>query len=149
MAQTKEYFAEYYQKNKEKVKAKTGAYSKTKRGKQVHKKSRAKHYQSVHGRAVVLRHAANQRDECSLSVEWVEQRILAGCALSGLPFDLSVPKQQSPYAPSIDKINPTEGYTEANSRLILWSLNAFKGSNTDADMLRIASALLTKQAGGV
>jgi len=47
------------------------------------------------------------------------------CAVTGLTFDLdkSDKGKVNPYAPSIDRIKPSLGYTRGNVRLICYQLN--------------------------
>lgn len=62
-----------------------------------------------------------------LDREWFQTRLDAGvCELSGLPFDLTGYASvggRGPNIPSVDRINPSGGYTKDNCRMILWWLN--------------------------
>lgn len=59
---------------------------------------------------------------CDLTKDWLASRIAAGfCEMSGLPFDMDTPR--GPNSPSVDRINPRGGYTQANCRVVLWYLN--------------------------
>lgn len=59
-----------------------------------------------------------------LSTEWIAQRIRAGkCELTGVPFVL---ERNSPYMPSIDRIDSSKCYTPDNCRVILLILNLAK-----------------------
>lgn len=73
---------------------------------------------------------------------WAYKRLSKGCELTGIPFELDVDGSISLYSPSIDRIDPTKGYTKDNCRLILNSLNCFKGTGTDEHIFQIAEALL-------
>lgn len=77
-----------------------------------------------------------------LTKEWVLSRWTGHCELSGLPFSV---RYDSPgpkfYSPSIDRIDPKLGYTQANCRVVLWAVNSLKHDGTDADMYRVAKAL--------
>lgn len=94
---------------------------------------------------------ANKRKECEaknipfdLDEEWYRDRIEAGCALTNLPFVMDSPKVDT-RSPSVDRINPNGGYLKSNCRLILHSLNSFKGSGNDDEMYLIASILLYRK----
>lgn len=63
------------------------------------------------------------------------------CALTGLRF-WSTPERFGPTIPSIDRIDARAGYTEGNVRIVLLGVNALRGCGTDAEMLRIARALI-------
>lgn len=71
----------------------------------------------------VARHRAKAKGvPCTLDPEDIQARIDAGhCEVTGIPFDLTKPRSWN--APSLDRINPSEGYTPTNVRVILFSLN--------------------------
>jgi hypothetical protein len=87
--------------------------------------------QTPNGRANKLLHNAKSRAkrkniEFSISEEFVRDKIAIGkCELTGLSFDLTISKttKDNPFAPSLDRIDPNKGYTEENTRLILWAAN--------------------------
>jgi hypothetical protein len=90
--------------------------------------------------------------EFTLTKEWAKQTYTGFCSLTGLPFIVRSAEDRlggksggGTYSPSIDRINPLEGYTEENCRWILHSVNNFKGSMSDAEMFTIAQALLNKR----
>lgn len=85
--------------------------------------------------------------EYNLTAEWAEQTYTGYCSLTGLPFQVAyhAPAGKSggrPYSPSIDRINPLRGYVQDNCRWVLFAVNSFKGTMTDAEMLTIARALI-------
>lgn len=62
--------------------------------------------------------------ELSLTLEWIEDRLEAGvCELTGIHFT-DAPRH--PFLPSLDRIDPSRGYSPDNCRAILWMLNAAK-----------------------
>lgn len=77
----------------------------------------------------------------TLSDSWAETVWTGKCALTGIEFVKS-DKGLSPFSPSIDRIDATQGYTTQNCRFILNCLNIFKGKMTDSQMLSIAKALV-------
>jgi len=79
--------------------------------------------------------------EFDLTLEWILERWTGFCELTGLPFKLEVNKRDR-YSPSIDRIDPTKGYTQENCRLVLWAINTFKGDGDDKTMFDIATALI-------
>lgn len=79
--------------------------------------------------------------EFDLDLEWIAERIERGfCEVTGLPFDLITGR--SSFAPSLDRINPSKGYTKDNVKVVAWAYNAAKGAGTHDDVLRLAQALV-------
>ena len=78
-----------------------------------------------------------------LDNEWAAPLWVAGCAITGLPFQSNKQKGPWPFSPSIDQIKPGLGYTKENARFLLWGVNALKGAGTDEDMLTIAEAIVS------
>lgn len=76
-----------------------------------------------------------------LTAEWAAARWTGYCELSGIPFDLTNTVVGF-YSPSIDKIDPEEGYLPDNCRFVLFSVNGFKSVGTDDDVLSVALALV-------
>ena len=87
--------------------------------------------------------AKTRKWEYDLTHEWAAARWTGKCEITGVPFRLN-PAGRGPYPFSctIDCIDPSRGYTQDNSRFILWGCNALKGSGTDTDMLEIAQAIV-------
>lgn len=63
------------------------------------------------------------------------------CAVSRLPMTWGKGNFY-PTSISIDRINPEEGYTAANIRLVCYAVNAFKGRWSDDHMYEIAVAIV-------
>jgi len=82
------------------------------------------------GRAKKLLQSAAMRSKkrgepMTLTLEWVQEKMAHGyCEVSGIRFDTSGSKMADPYAPSIDRIDSSKGYSPDNCRMILWALNA-------------------------
>lgn len=71
------------------------------------------------------RNRAKQKGlEFTLTKEWVKSRG-SNCELSGLPFrpEYDGVYGRNPFAPSVDRIDSSKGYTPENSRLIFSCLN--------------------------
>lgn len=79
-----------------------------------------------------------------LPIDWFEERLKQGCALTRLDFVKSDGPGPNPFSPTTDRVDPNGGYTTDNCRLILNAVNALKGSGTDEQMFTIARALLEK-----
>jgi hypothetical protein len=77
-----------------------------------------------------------------LDLHWIEQRIVAQkfrCDLCGIPFFALDPEGMriNPYAPSIDRIDSTGGYTRDNTRIVLFAVNIMLNQWGDALFDRI------------
>jgi hypothetical protein len=58
----------------------------------------------------------------SISLDDIRAKVIAGiCEVSGLPFVIGQPGHI--YTPSIDQIRAGEGYTQQNTRVVLWGIN--------------------------
>jgi hypothetical protein len=86
-------------------------------------RARYKAARKVEFALIGYRKAAKERGvKFDLTVEWLRNRYDAGiCELSGLPFDFS--QKRGPNSPSVDRRDPKGDYTQANCRMILWSIN--------------------------
>ncbi len=79
-----------------------------------------------------------------LDKEWLTERLEKGhCEMTGLPFVLERPSFSAihPFTPSIDKVVPSLGYTKANSRLVIFAVNAAKQDWSDDTLLAVAAAI--------
>lgn len=79
-----------------------------------------------------------------LTNEWGAIRWTGFCEITGLPFAPRGGGPTSAFSPSIDRIIPANGYTEKNSRFVLYAVNALKGEATDEIMFFIASKIISK-----
>jgi hypothetical protein len=66
------------------------------------------------------------------------------CSISGLllSFEKAGNSQTNPWAPSIDKIRPNEGYVQGNVRLVCWAFNQMRGDFPDEVVYQLARALI-------
>jgi hypothetical protein len=109
------------------------------------RKSPLDYFRTLTGAITVLLNGAKNRAKkrdimCDLThAELVDlfNRQQGLCAISGIPFDLSRPirNKMNPFAPSIDKIDLTKGYTFNNVRFVLTIVNI--GMNTFGDKVFI------------
>lgn len=90
------------------------------------------------------RRAAKKGIPFSLNCADIAATIAAGvCQATGLPFDLTT-KGRNPSTPSLDRIDPTKGYTPDNVQVVIWQFNAAKQEFSLPDLLVLATALVTK-----
>jgi hypothetical protein len=82
----------------------------------------------------------------SLGVDLVEARLKAGkCEATGITLRMDAVERC--WSPTIDRIKSSDGYTEANCRIVVFAYNAAKGSGTDADVLALAKAVMETSHG--
>ena len=74
----------------------------------------------------------------------IEERIVAGCEMTGLPFDLHS-KGQAWNSPSIDRIIPAEGYVYTNIRIVCFAMNAAMGNWGETVLQQIITAWQERQ----
>jgi hypothetical protein len=66
------------------------------------------------------------------------------CELTGLPFNMDK-RGRFWNSPSIDRIVPSDGYTDSNVRVIVWAANAMLGSWGDEIAEIVAISFLNKR----
>lgn len=94
------------------------------------------------------RNRAKQKGlEFNLTKEWVKSRG-SNCELSGLPFrpEYDGVHDRNPFAPSVDRIDSSKGYTKENSRLIFSCLNMGLGQWGLDEVAPVWAAVLEKIA---
>lgn len=80
----------------------------------------------------------------TITAEWVAEKLSSRvCAATGLPLSFGL-GGRGPWSATLDRVNPQEGYTPENTRVVCWAYNAAKGEGTDADVLAMAKALVGK-----
>jgi hypothetical protein len=120
---------EWYRKNESR-------YYRTYRTKQISSKPWRYLLQSAHLRA------KEKGMPFDLTNEWAAARWTGRCEITGLAFLKNAVRGPHPYSPTVDRIAPSKGYTQDNTRFIIWGCNAIKGVGTDADMHRIAKHIV-------
>jgi hypothetical protein len=105
-------------------------------------------------RAYRLWNNARQRSkregiEFTISLEQVKWRFAEGvCEVTGLPFSLELGSGQGrghPFSPSLDRKDPSIGYTPENTQVVIWMYNAAKHVSTHAHVMQMAEALLDRR----
>lgn len=90
-----------------------------------------------------MRHALKRGLQFTITPEWCSARYVGKCELTSIAFQ-QVTYHGGFYSPSLDRIDPKEGYTPENCRFILFAINAFKNTATDEEMYTVAKALIAK-----
>ncbi len=85
-----------------------------------------------------------------LTPEFLRMLIEPGvCMVTGIPFVYEKGEGRNwrrPFAPSIDRIDPTKGYTKNNVQLVVWAYNAAKGTWTHEQVMTMAKALVKTES---
>ena len=98
---------------------------------------------TANGRANRLLHTAKRRGlECTITQEWIRDKLEQPCPRTGWVFDLSTGSGRNLKSPSLDQIEPGKGYTPENTQVVCWGYNAAKSTGTDADVVALAEAIL-------
>jgi len=121
------YYKEYYKNNKE-----------------ILSNSSKEHYASVEGRAKFLHRSAKNRAkkfnlEFDLSLAKIIVTLMLGkCERTDIEFDLTPAENtwRNPFAPSIDRVNSSLGYTNENVKVVVNMYNTGKGQHTDEEFIR-------------
>lgn len=81
----------------------------------------------------------------NLTVEWLSERLERGvCEVTGLPFTFVSSKIKGghrSFTPSLDRTDPSKGYTMDNTKVVCWIYNGAKGVGTHEDVMRMVEAL--------
>ncbi len=109
------------------------------------KRSQRKYVSSRKGRLAkclgdARKRARRRGQEFGLDRKWLSERFTR-CSVTGIEFSY---EPNSPFLPSIDRIDNSRGYTRDNCRVVCWIYNCARGRFTDEDVLKMASCLLSR-----
>ena len=67
------------------------------------------------------------------------------CERTGILFNFesSDEGEATIFSPSLDRIDPSQGYTVANTQVVISGYNSLKGTGTDLQAMQIALALVS------
>lgn len=124
---------------------------------EANKRRSADYYESVLGRARTLLAGARRRyPACTVTLDHIVRGIERGsCPVTGIIFDLTTKHQEisgrskSPYSPSLDRIHSKLGYTNENTRIVIWQYNMAKGELSDAEVMFICKQVVVRSANAV
>lgn len=139
------YYRKKYAENSEPFKVRHNKWENKNREYRInyHKEYR-KNNQEICIRGRLLTRARNRAKEkgfdFDLDKTWLDEKLKATvCCKTGIPF---IYEADSPYVPSIDRINSNMGYTKNNCRLVCKIYNFAKNMWTDDDVEIMATGLL-------
>jgi hypothetical protein len=95
----------------------------------------------------LAKYRAKQRQiKFNLTLDWVLER-LTSCPKTGIPFTFGDNggnyKTRAATTPSIDKIDPTKGYTPENCQVVCWWYNVSKQQFNDEEVYELCKATVT------
>lgn len=70
------------------------------------------------------------------------------CAVTGIEFNMTSSRYRNIFQPSLDRFDPKLGYVKGNVRVICHGYNLAKHTGTDADVLKLARAIVAMADGG-
>lgn len=79
---------------------------------------------------------------------WEEQQ--GRCAVSGRDFDLSRPNIEAstrPNSPSLDRINPKEGYIKGNVRIVCYQVNTALNEYGEEALISLCKDIIAFNSG--
>lgn len=92
--------------------------------------------------------AKNKNLDFTITKKWIKDKLLLGtCEATGFKFiytmygDLNKDTCNS-YAPSLDRIDPTKGYTVDNVQVTILAFNKFKSDMVQHEVIAIAKAII-------
>lgn len=86
---------------------------------------------------------AKQRGlEYNLNFEWLLENITEKCPKCNVVFDFNMERNMNPWAPSIDRIDSSKGYTKDNCIITSWIYNCGKSSYDEETLYIICKAYL-------
>lgn len=87
--------------------------------------------------------ASKYKFECDLTPEWIESKIKKGrCEVTNIPFVLT--RGHHPFAPSMDRIDSSKGYTMDNIQIVVLIYNTAKRQFCHDDVMLLAKALVNR-----
>lgn len=101
-------------------------------------------------RATKLWHRAKIRKKPKFQITklWIKRKLLTGhCEVTGIGFDYTKPKPHynaNPFAPSLDRIDCSKGYTYKNTQVVIWAYNVAKSFLDPADFKKLYRGLRIK-----
>jgi hypothetical protein len=86
--------------------------------------------------------AKSKNLDCTITIEWIVKKlkkIKDKCQATNIKFSK---EPHSPYSPSLDRIEPTLGYTKANTQIVIINYNKMKSNHSGIIATKIAKALV-------
>jgi hypothetical protein len=105
-----------------------------------------KQYRSLYNLLAAAKFRSTKKNlEYDLDINWAIKQSKI-CPKTGFPLsyldngkDFSI---RSPYAASIDKVDPSQGYTKSNCQIVCWWYNVSKQTFTDKQVEKLCRAVV-------
>lgn len=107
-------------------------------------------YRTCYSMLAAVKDRANKKNlKVDIDIEWV-LNAPTHCPKTGFEFQWkdkgSHIGNRSPYAPSIDKIDPHKGYTKDNCQIVCWWYNVSKQQFSDEQVLELCKGVVLTQS---
>ncbi len=109
-------------------------------------------YASTRGRALTLvkgaqRRAKSRGELCTVTLDFVMKALDIGyCPVTKIPFVIVSGQRAKggmhPFAPSLDRIDCAQPYSDINARVVIWQYNMMKGNLSDLELYYICEAVI-------
>lgn len=106
-----------------------------------------KHRKAVAALATIKDRCAKKGIACDLSLQWIKERYELPCPKTGVVYHMEGTGgygDRSPYAPSIDKIDPHGGYTQDNCEMVCWFYNCAKQQFTHEEVVELCRLIVNQ-----
>lgn len=80
--------------------------------------------------------------ENNITYNWLLEQVKNKCPKTGFEFNFKPDVIRDQYAPSIDRIDNSKGYTTDNCQVVIWAYNCAKGPYTDELLYTILKTLI-------
>lgn len=137
----REYNAEYRKQNAEAIKTKKREYS----ARTVEQRAQ---YRIANKKKFLVYHCKSRAKKIGVDFDMPVEQITwpEVCPILGITLDYGARKPFQNNAPSIDRINPSGGYTLENVHVVSWRANFIKKNATKQEILLLAEYLKEKES---
>ena len=89
------------------------------------------------------KHRSKQKGwDHDIDYEWIRDNITDKCPKCGVEYSYDLDIKMNPFAPSLDRIDPTKGYTKENCIITSWIYNCGKNAYNEETLYIICKAFL-------
>jgi hypothetical protein len=93
----------------------------------------------------VQRRAKRRGIECTIDAAWLNEHVAPMvCEATGIPLIWDGPDKDNPWAPSVDRVQVSGGYTPDNTQVTCWAYNWAKGK-WPVEVLRVLADAISEK----